>query len=354
MRTVGKLLKGFDLGAKPLLIGTLAPDGKSMAVSYNGAQRGVRLFDTTTGVERGKLVGLEMSANAVDFVAEGRLIVTGSYRQAVVVWDASRLSPVGRLPYVAPTVGANGTPASRSYLMRSAVSRDGRFLIVESAEGSIELHELPSPLLEGIAAAPTTVAQASVLKHVRRLREPNEAMIQTLALSADGALAAIGYGDSQSVTKKIVLLETADGRERAVLTASDLKVVRLNFSNNGQTLVGVTSPVAPTGAAAMIGTTIHQWSTTNLALQRMIALPSEFSGAPGYSPDGSRIAVGTRSGSVQLWDAVSGKPSGQLKASEGSVVALSFSADGNTLLTSANVNNSKDEPLKLWDLRSEE
>lgn len=63
-----------------------------------------------------------------------------------------------------------------------------------------------------------------------------------------------------------------------------------------------------------------------------------------YSPDGKTLLSGSRDKSLKLWDSETGKELRTLKGHTGAVWSVSFSPDGKTLLS-----GSSDKTLKLWD-----
>ena len=63
-----------------------------------------------------------------------------------------------------------------------------------------------------------------------------------------------------------------------------------------------------------------------------------------FSPDGKTIASGSNDDTIQLWDAITGKPSKTLIGHEGSVMSVCFSPDGKTIAS-----GSGDKTVRLWD-----
>ena len=64
-----------------------------------------------------------------------------------------------------------------------------------------------------------------------------------------------------------------------------------------------------------------------------------------FSPDGHRIASGSRDQTVQVWDADTGQPVGSaLKGHTGSVTSVAFSPDGKRIAS-----GSADKTVKVWD-----
>ncbi|KZP30672.1 hypothetical protein FIBSPDRAFT_1037952 [Athelia psychrophila] len=63
-----------------------------------------------------------------------------------------------------------------------------------------------------------------------------------------------------------------------------------------------------------------------------------------YSPDGTRVASASRSGTIQLWDAMSGVLVNTLEGHSGNVYSVAFSTDGTTIAS-----GSRDDTIRLWD-----
>ena len=64
-----------------------------------------------------------------------------------------------------------------------------------------------------------------------------------------------------------------------------------------------------------------------------------------WSPDGTRLATGCFSGTVRLWDPLTGACLATLEGHGGSVASVSWSPSGALLAT-----GSKDKAIRVWDL----
>lgn len=70
----------------------------------------------------------------------------------------------------------------------------------------------------------------------------------------------------------------------------------------------------------------------------------QYNGVWAYDPIGGWLAVGSESGSVQVWDMMAGAPVNQLEGPASPLASMAFSADG-TLLAVAHTNGT----VKVWD-----
>jgi WD40 repeat protein len=90
--------------------------------------------------------------------------------------------------------------------------------------------------------------------------------------------------------------------------------------------------------------TLEVWESSG-ALQTVLLKARGPAGPLRFSPDGKTLAAGSRSldGSVVLWEVATGKERANLLGHRAAISALTFSADGQTLLTA-----SMDGTVKLW------
>lgn len=184
------------------------------------------------------------------------------------------------------------------------------------------------------AAAQTgvTVWDVSASTVVKRLPQPPG--IRSLAASPDGKLLAtldhrgnvtvVDWVSDRTITNLMVPLSRLGG---AGLVAFSIDGGRLVIAGEcGRTrLLDL-----PTGATVFLPTQLGA-SVTELA----------------FSPEGDLLATGYGygKGTIDLWDARSGAPRGQLTNHTGSVIALAFTPDGGRLASA-----SEDGTLRLWNV----
>ena len=90
-----------------------------------------------------------------------------------------------------------------------------------------------------------------------------------------------------------------------------------------------------------------RWELPNGAASRLGKGSISTTGNISYSPDGSKLAVGSSQG-VWIYDARIGTEIRLLSGHKGPVHALAFSPDGKTLASGAN----NDEAIRLWDVET--
>ena len=98
-----------------------------------------------------------------------------------------------------------------------------------------------------------------------------------------------------------------------------------------------------------LGMSSHEGIVWDIATGRKVAsLTGLTDHPPGvvFSPDGRRLANGSRDGTIRLWDLSTGKELFVLKGHNHQISCLSFSPDGQHLASSAE----SGRPVKLWDL----
>jgi len=281
--------------------------GRSLAVGTTG---GTQLWDVTSQTLTGMLpVGTGTRVNALAFSPRGGVLAAGSDRGTIQLWD--RTSP-GPTPTVTLRVGTGN-----AIVNSVAFSPSGRFLAAGAQDGTVEAWNLashtPTPiatlslgknnLVGSVAFSPdgSTLAAGPNDGTVRLWR------VNAQALSPAGVLPVGGHLGVYSIafrpTGTILAAATANGTIQLWDVAAHRQVTKpilaaktypaLAFSRDGTTLIiGSAAGIQlwDTGTERQIGV-LPGNSTDNFFRGALITL----------SPGGTLLAIGTGSGTVQLW-----------------------------------------------------
>ena len=98
--------------------------------------------------------------------------------------------------------------------------------------------------------------------------------------------------------------------------------------------------------AVAAGENIHLVDADTLAELRLLPVGA-WAGSLAFNPDGTRLALAAKDGSVQLWDPASGQLQCRLEAHHPGAKSVAFSPDGRWLASTGN-----DAYVRVWDMES--
>ncbi|EMD36479.1 hypothetical protein CERSUDRAFT_95780 [Gelatoporia subvermispora B] len=310
--------------------------------------RNVPTYDVT-GIHRALGPLLQMSGHAgvvisVAFSPDGTRVVSGSWDEAVRIWDAR----TGDL-LMDPLEGHRGIVTSVAF------SPDGAVVISGSLDGTIRVWntrtgELMMDPLEGhgngvlcVAFSPDGAQIVSGSKdHTLRLWdaktghpllrafEGHTGDVNTVMFSPDGRRVVSGSADST-----IRIWDVMTGEEvMEPLRGHTGTVTSVAFSSDGTQIASGSEDI-----------TIRLWDARTGApiIDPLVGhTDSVFSVA--FSPDGARIVSGSADKTVRLWDAATGRPVMQpFEGHSDYVWSVGFSPDGSTV-----VSGSANRTIRLW------
>jgi WD40 repeat protein len=293
--------------------------------------------------------GLPGPAISVSYDHNGMLLAIGNEDGSITLWSVAAGRPVATLS------------AAHSGAVQSVVfSPDGK-LLASTGDAYVKLWEVPSGRLvrtlaghagsgNAVSFSPNgrLIASGAIDKTVRLWdvgtgREIGKPLVGhadavfDVAFSPDGKVLASAGADA-----RIILWDVLTGSAKGPpLTGSKDAVAAITFSQDGKRL-----------ASAGMDGKVRLWDSRTgretgppLSFPFAADSPSTVNDV-AFSPDGSLVAA-AGSDSIQLWDAVDGRPDGLPLTGHSDVVrALAFSPDGTSIATI-----SDDRTLRTWQVR---
>ncbi|MFP3900652.1 MAG: BTAD domain-containing putative transcriptional regulator [Acidimicrobiia bacterium] len=348
-----------------------SPDG-TRVVTGNDDLAACHVWDVsiTGGREHATLPAVAITYSAVAYTADGSRLVTPSGARSVTVWDTRTFSCLRTLggpsdPSPSPNTGeipSDPPVASGAQVIALDVSGDGRLVAGAGVDGSVRVWDLetgresvavrPGPVVApwmDVAWSPDgdilAVATNNVFGPPERLRRTGRVtivdrsgrevnvlqedvgvVVGSVAFSADGA---------QLVTTRGLGLTGRSDRRPGQLVIWDWRAADVERSIDAPVGKAATSPaghlVATTTWQVFSGGTVDVW---NAATGRHVTTLAGHTGgamALAFSRDGSRLATGSSDGTVQIWDPYSGERLLVLREHGSMVSAVAFSPDGSQL-----------------------
>jgi WD40 repeat protein len=231
----------------------LSPDGKSLAVGYNGT---VRWWDVAANGRPGTLLGSHTFVHYLDSLAfspDSKTLAIADNYGHVMLWDVATNRQTGAALTIPPCD-----------INSLAFSQDGKML-VGSGNSGIHLWDITTQQLVGSFTG-------------------SNGDFSLVALSPDGKIIA-----AENDINAVELWDVATHKQiSGPLVGDSSAASMLAFSPDGQTL------------AVLAGGTVQLWDMGTD--QPIGAALSGGISAMAFSPDGRTLAAGDRDGRVQLWN----------------------------------------------------
>jgi hypothetical protein len=313
--------------------------GLGVAAVYATGQRNVAREQSAVAKEqRGRAVEQARIADQQRQLAEERRITALSRQLAAQAVGESALHLDGALLEAVEAFRASPTFEARHALLSvlfysphlrefvrgpphawrtAALSRNGRIVVALDEDSR------------------NVVIEAAGERSIETLGEVNGSrLIQSVAVSADGSLFAIGEPG------KVVI--------RSVRTRAVENSLTDGLDTSGPPSLVSFSPDRTRIAAYETSPGVLIWDAASRKLRALPLRPKRWENALAFSPDGTVLASGAHDGSIMLWSADTGQPIGTpLIGHRAKIFGLAFSPDGRILAS-----GSEDHNVILWDVKT--
>jgi WD40 repeat protein len=244
-------------------VGTVAfsPDGKIVASAISGSPGIqpflVKLWDTTTGKERGAVKGSCVCGGigTVAFSPDGKLLASATDQGTIKLWDVAN----GNDQAILPVEDAHFIPSL-------AFSPDGKTLAIATSNKTVRLWDWAT-------------------RQERTILHGHTSCVYSVAYSPDGKTLA-SASDDQTVR----LWEIATGKERAKLQGHKDPVFSVAYSPDGKAL-----------ASASADKTIKLWDSATGKERTTFQGHTSGVHSVAYSPDGKTLASASEDDTVRIW-----------------------------------------------------
>jgi WD40 repeat protein/DNA-binding SARP family transcriptional activator len=347
-------VRPMDRRATGKVIGAaFSRDGEVLATTSDDGT--VDVWDVSTASLRETFTGHAGAAVSPMFSPDGRTLYTASHDGGVIAWDVRGDRRLGRPFRFSPVAAGSAGPQQPG---------GGAGAVAASPDSSLFVTS-PGPNR-------VTLWRARDMAVLATLHGPCGA-IQSVAFSHDGRLvAATGDGPATVVWEvrthkidKLLRPERKRGNigvnfsydDRTVGTAGGDGRLRLYDVQTGRRIATLPTPRNSTlqdldfssdgrwVAAAGLGEKVFVWDLRTRSLVRTMR-HGQLIFAIRFSPDGKRIATGDDKGSVDFWDAATGRQVGrELRGQNGAVMSVTYSPDGTQVMTT-----SSDGKFRLIDV----
>ena len=314
-----------------------SPDGTQLAVGNN---IGIWLYDVKTGKEINMFRGLCLS---LSFSPDGRFIASGS-GPGLHLWEIAtgqKTSHKERL-YSAPALhfSEDSKTVFSLHNWKDTIAK----LDIETGERNVKKIKEMATLRTGASLAYALTADTFALGR-------QDGKID-LGNTRTGEKLATLSGHTSGIRERLPLpaplpeVEEAEEVQVRVRVTGGTEEVRMRFIDGtvNSVLALAFSPDGTKLASGSKDKTVRLWDTYTNEELMTLQKHTGWTNALAFSPDGKMLASGSTDKTIQLWDTETGAHLATLTKHRKGIAALAFSPDGRTLAS-----GSMDGTIRFWN-----
>jgi WD40 repeat protein/serine/threonine protein kinase len=324
-----------------------APDGQVLATA--GTDGAVRLWDAASGEELAKLAGHTGAVLAVAFAPDGKLLASAGQDGTVRLWDVAarkqRFVLTGHSAAVhSVAFSADGGDLVSAGLDKSVIVWDAATAMQRSTLTGVEAPVFALSLVHGNRVLASATGRDVKLRDLEsgkeRVLTGHGDRVTSLAFDRDGKrLASTG----SAYDKTVRLWDVADGRELAVLRGHKEVVEAVALAGD--------MVASAAGEETNRPTEVRLWDIRTGQTRTILKVPIERIRALTFSPDGQTLVTagaGPLGGASQVivWNVAPEPERATLKWNKYGLTHAVFAPDGKTLAASGSGG------VQLWDVAS--